>query len=71
MWRPYVLILPSCRRIMSGVMTEDQFTKLFKYMQQEFGAVRREIQETRTELKADIDSVYNVVDVAIHQASAA
>lgn len=52
-------------------MTEDQFTKLFKYMQQEFGAVRREIQETRTELKADIDSVYNVVDVAIHQASAA
>lgn len=39
-------------------MSEDQFAKLFKYMQQEFGAVRTEIQSVR----ADIGRVYTILD---------
>lgn len=43
-------------------MSEDQFTKLFKYMQSEFGKIRTDIAAVHSELKADINRVYNLVD---------
>jgi len=39
-------------------MTEDQFTKLFKYMQGEFATVREEIQGVRQ----DVNEVRTIVD---------
>lgn len=39
-------------------MSDDQFTKLFKYMQQEFAAVRSDISD----VKNSVDSYANAVD---------
>lgn len=39
-------------------MSEDQFTKMFQYMQKEFTAVRSEIAE----IKTNIDTYANSVD---------
>jgi hypothetical protein len=43
-------------------MNDDQFDKLFKYLQGEFTSVRQEIQDLKTELKADLSHVYELVD---------
>lgn len=39
-------------------MSEDQFTKLFNYMQTEFESTRSDIQKVRQ----DVQRVYEVVD---------
>ena len=52
------MILLADERIVEGVMTEDQFTKLFKYMQGEFATVREEIQGVRQ----DVNEVRTIVD---------
>jgi septation ring formation regulator EzrA len=43
-------------------MSEDQFTKLFKYMQTEFAAVRREIAA----MNQRFDAIERAVDHLIH-----
>ncbi len=44
-------------------MSEDQLTKMFKYMQQEFAAVRSEIADLRT----DVNNYANSVDAFAKQ----
>ncbi len=44
-------------------MSEDQLTKMFKYMQQEFTAVRSEIADLRT----DVNNYANSVDAFAKQ----
>ena len=44
-------------------MSEDQFTKLFKYMQTEFASTRSDIQKVRL----DVQCVYEIVDNDSHQ----
>jgi BMFP domain-containing protein YqiC len=44
-------------------MSEDQFTKLFKYMQTEFESTRSDIQKVRQ----DVQRVYEVVDGDTYQ----
>lgn len=41
-------------------MSEDQFTKLYKYMQQQFGEIRAEL-ETKASAE-QLNQVYNIVD---------
>ncbi len=48
-------------------MSDDQFTKLSKYMQTEFIKIRANLDETRTELKSDINRVYDLVDKQLKQ----
>lgn len=43
-------------------MSEDQFTKLFKYMGERFESMEAAHAELKAELKADIDRVYQLVD---------
>ena len=43
-------------------MSEDQFTKLFKYMQTEFESTRSDIQKVRL----DVQRVYEIVDSDSH-----
>ena len=48
-------------------MSDDQFTKLFKYMQGEFGQIRAKLSGVRTELKRDINRIYGLLDDNIKQ----
>ncbi|HUD05413.1 MAG TPA: hypothetical protein VMR18_00615 [Candidatus Saccharimonadales bacterium] len=41
-------------------MSEDEFTKLYKYMQKEFKSVNDRLEETST--KKDLDRLVNAVD---------
>lgn len=44
-------------------MSDDQFTKLFKYMQQEFKAVRGEVADVKT----SVDNYANAIDAYAKQ----
>jgi Trp operon repressor len=44
-------------------MSEDQFTKLFKYMQAEFETTRNDVYKVRQ----DVQRVYEVLDGDVHQ----
>lgn len=46
-------------------MSDDQFTRLFVYMEKRFDEVDRRHNELRTELKSDIDRVYGLLDTYI------
>lgn len=46
-------------------MNDDQFTRLFKYMQREFGAVRAELEAFRAETGHRFDHVYVVLDTIL------
>lgn len=46
-------------------MSQDEFTKLFKYMQQEFAAVHTQLEQTST--KEDLDRLTNAVDAFAKQ----
>lgn len=46
-------------------MKDDQFDKLYTYMQREFAAVRRDIANTAT--KASLDQLMNTMDDFIRQ----
>jgi hypothetical protein len=41
-----------------STMSDDQFTRLFKYMQQEFGEIRSEFRG----LQEDIGHIYDLID---------
>jgi len=43
-------------------MSKDEFTKLFTYMQREFGSLRADMAAMKTELKADIRRLYALHD---------
>ncbi len=47
----------------TSIMSEDEFTKLFKYMQQEFSAVRKDIAG----VKENIDTYATAVDAYAKQ----
>jgi len=46
-------------------MSDDQFTKLFKYMQKEFKAIRFELSSVEGSLRHEIDKIYNLLDVSL------
>lgn len=49
-------------------MSEDQFDKLFRYMQQQFGELRSEMGERFNEVNRKIDGLYENFDTVIkHQ----
>ena len=48
------------------LMSQDEFTKLFKYMQKEFGSVHNRLDNTAT--KQDFDRLTNAVDAYAKQA---
>lgn len=48
-------------------MSDEQFTKLFMYMEKRFGELEGKLETTRSELKADINRVYNLLDKNIKQ----
>ncbi len=43
-------------------MSQDEFTKLFTYMQKEFAEVNARLDELKTEFKGDIDGIYTKLD---------
>jgi hypothetical protein len=49
----------------SYAMSQDEFTKLFTYMQREFGSLRAEMAALRAELKADVDRLYSLHDQSL------
>ena len=46
-------------------MSEDEFTKLFKYMQKEFGKIHASLEQTAT--KAELNTLTNAVDAYAKQ----
>jgi hypothetical protein len=50
-----------------GTMSDDQFTKLFKYMQENFAQVRAEMNTEFTKVREDIDLLYRLVDADLKQ----
>lgn len=51
------LIIPPIWHILGFVMQDDQFTKLFAYMQDEFGKLRNEL----TSVDTKVDRVYDLL----------
>ena len=43
-------------------MSEDQFTKLFKYMQEGFAGIRSELEDFKTETDVKIDRLVGLMD---------
>lgn len=41
-------------------MSDDQFTKLFQYMQNEFAGVNKKLDEKAD--KSDVDKIINIID---------
>ena len=46
-------------------MSQDEFTKLFTYMTQQFDAVHADLAETRQEFREKMDGIHNQLD-ALH-----